>query len=141
MDADLCISGHSHQDNTSGNSEPIFSVPVSCDGRSLQPGPGNAIKVRLDNGPMGPHWVNEFVNGVSLISAILIDNVFPSSQVFVDSDGTLHAQLNVKLTKSKLIMPPVPPVTPRPTTSKSKASRKAVDPSKPVYTSLRRGGR
>jgi len=140
VDAKLCISGHSHQDNTSGAIEPIFSVPVSCGGRSLQPGPGNAIKVRLDNGPMGPHWVNEFVNGVSLISSILIDNVFPSSQAFVDSDGTLHAQLHVKLTQPKP-MPPAPPDTPRPTTSKRKASRKPIDPSKPVYTSLRRGGR
>lgn len=166
VDADLRISGHSHQDNTSDNNEPIFSVPVSCGGRSLQPGPGNGIKVRLDNGPMGHHWVNEFVNAMSLLTSILIDNVFSSSQAFVDSDGTLHAQLNVKLTQPKP-MPPAPPMSPdlsdawsqvsvigspatssshsdtaHPTTSnKSKGSRKAKDPKPMVYTSLRRGGR
>jgi len=165
VDADLRISGHSHQDNTSDNDEPIFSVPVSCGGRSLQPGPGNAIKVRLDNGPMGHHWVNEFVTAMSLLTSILIDNVFSSSQSFVDSDGTLHAQLNVKLTQP-MPMPPAPPMSPdlsdtwsqvssaigspatssshsdtsHPTKSKSKGGRKVKDP-KPVYTSLRRGGR
>lgn len=120
---------------------------------------------------MGP-WVTTGLMSsstqFSLISSILIDNVFSSSQAFVDSDGTLHAQLHVKLTQPKP-MPPAPPVspdqsdtwsqvpsvigssatngshsdTPRPTTSKSKSkgSRKVVDPNKPVYTSLRRGGR
>jgi len=164
VDAVLHILGHSYHDNTSDSNESIFSAPVSCDGRSLQPGPGNAIKVRLDDGPMGHHWVNEFVNVVCLIGPILIDNVFSSSQAFVDSDGTLHAQLNVKLTQPKP-MPPAPPMspdlsdawsqvssvvggpstsgshsdTPRPT--KGKKSKKVKDPNKPVYTSLRRGGR
>lgn len=167
VDADLRISGHSHQDNSSDNNEPIFSVPVSCGGRSLQPGSGNAIKVRLDYGPMGHHWINESVNIVSLISPIFIDTVFSSSQAFVDRDGTLHAQLDVKLSQPKP-MPAASPVSPdpsdawsqvssvigspatttshsdtsRPTTSKkSKGSQKANDPEKRVYTSLRRGGR
>ena len=167
VDADLRISGHSHQDNSSDNNEPIFSVPVSCGGRSLQPGSGNAIKVRLDYGPMGHHWINESVNIVSLISPIFINTVFSSSQAFVDRDGTLHAQLDVKLSQPKP-MPAASPVSPdpsdawsqvssvigspatttshsdtsRPTTSKkSKGSQKAKDPEKRVYTSLRRGGR
>ena len=166
VDADLRISGHSHQDNTSDNNEPIFSVPVSCGGHSLQPGPGNAINARLDNGPMGHHWVNEFVIAVSLITSILIDNMFSSSQAFVDPDETFHAQLNVKLTQPKP-MPPAPPVSPDlpdacsqvssvigsaatssshsdspcPTTSKSRGGRKANDSDKSIYTVLRRGGR
>lgn len=168
MDAVLHISGHSHQDNASDLNEPIFAVPVSCDGRSLQPGPGNAIKVRLDHGPMGHHWVNEFVNALCLGGSILIDNISSSSQAFVDSDGTLHAQLNVKVTQAKLLPAP-PPMTPdlsdtwsqistgpggsgtgssqpntvRPVTSKKGKGKaaKPKDPNKPVYTSLRRGGR
>ena len=170
VDAVLYISGHSHEDKTSDYNEPIFSVPISCGGRSLQPGPGNAIKVRLDNGPMGHHWVNEFVNAICLIGSILIDNVFSSSQAFVDFDGTLHAQLNVQLTQPKL-MPPAPSMSPAPsdnwsqlslvggsvvggsgasssyseapptTGKKGKGKKKIKDPNKPVYTSLRRGGR
>jgi hypothetical protein len=62
VNADLRVSRHSHQDNTSDGNEPIFSVPVGGDGRALEPGPGNAIRVRLDHQPMGLHWVNEFVN-------------------------------------------------------------------------------
>lgn len=62
VNAELCVSGHSHQDNTSDSSEPIFSVAVGGDGHALEPGPGNAIRVRLDHQPMGLHWVNEFVN-------------------------------------------------------------------------------
>ena len=61
VDADLRVSGHSHPGNTYDDNEPIFSVPVGGDGRALEPGPRNAIKVRLDHGPMGLHWVNEFV--------------------------------------------------------------------------------
>jgi hypothetical protein len=62
VNADLRVSGHSHQDNSSDSSEPIFSVAVGGEGHALEPGPGNAIRVRLDHQPMGLHWVNEFVN-------------------------------------------------------------------------------
>jgi hypothetical protein len=62
VDADLLVRGHSQQATTSDSNEPFFSVPIGCVGRALQPGPENAIKVRLDEGPMRLHWINEFVN-------------------------------------------------------------------------------
>lgn len=61
VDADLLVPGRSHQANDSDNNEPIFSVPVRCGGYALQSGHENAIKVRLDEGPMRLHWINEFV--------------------------------------------------------------------------------
>jgi hypothetical protein len=62
VNADLLVRGRSHQASTSDSNEPVFSTPIGCVGRALQPGPENAIKVRLDDGPMRLHWINEFVN-------------------------------------------------------------------------------
>ena len=62
VDADLLVRGHSRQASTSDSNEPIFSTSIGCVGRALQPGPENVIKVRLDDGPMRLHWINEFVN-------------------------------------------------------------------------------
>ncbi len=166
VQADLRVTGHSEQGNTSDNNEPIFSVPIACDGRALQPGPGNAIKVRLDDGPMGLHWVNEFVEIPSFIFSMVIDSSFSRSLVFVDADGTLHAQLSVRFTQP---VSPAPALSvspdqsdtwsqlssvlgtqassshsdvPRPPARKSKGNRKPVDPNKPVlvFTSNRKGG-
>jgi hypothetical protein len=67
--ANLRVSGHSHQDHIPNNNEPIFSVPVGDEGCALEPGSEHAIKVRLDHGPMGLHWVNEFVNTHSLTTS------------------------------------------------------------------------
>jgi hypothetical protein len=66
VDANLRVSAHFHQDDTFDNNESTFSVPVGGEGCALEPGSGNAIKVLLDWGPMGLHWVNEFVNTHSL---------------------------------------------------------------------------
>jgi hypothetical protein len=167
VQADLRVTGHSEQGNTSDNNDPILSVPIACDGRALRPGPGNAIKVRLDDGPMGLHWVNESVEILSFIFSMVIDSSFSRSLVFVDADGTLHAQLSVKFTRP---VSPTPALSvspdqsdtwsqlssvhgtqsnnphsdlPRPPASKSKkGNRKPVDPNKPkpVFTSNRKGG-
>jgi hypothetical protein len=175
VDADLRVSGHSHQGDTSDDNELVFSIPVGGDGCGLEPGPRKAIKVRLDHGPLGHHWVNEFVNAHSLIISFPIDTLFSRSQALVDADGTLHALLDVRLSQ---YIPPVAPAspdqsdawsqvsspvgtlassstsdTPRPPAAtlpsffgKNKRNQKANDPNKPekpkpVYTSLRRGGR
>ncbi|KAH9980671.1 hypothetical protein BJV74DRAFT_97884 [Russula compacta] len=61
VDADLLVPRRSHQANDSDSNEPIFSVHVGCGEQALQPGHENAIKVRLDEGPMRLHWINEFV--------------------------------------------------------------------------------
>jgi hypothetical protein len=62
VDADLLVRGHSDQATTSDSNKPVFSIPIGCVGRGLQPGPESTIKVRLDDGPMRLHWINEFVN-------------------------------------------------------------------------------
>ncbi|KAH9022455.1 hypothetical protein EDB84DRAFT_1274602 [Lactarius hengduanensis] len=41
--------------------ERIFSLPLGYNPRQLQPGPESAIKMRLDDGPLGPHLLNECV--------------------------------------------------------------------------------
>ena len=40
------------------NYEAAFSIPLSCNPYNLKPGSKNTIKMRLDNGPMGPHLLN-----------------------------------------------------------------------------------
>jgi len=126
------------------NYEPTFSLPLGCNPCKLQPGSENAIKIRLDEGPMRPHLLNE-------------------SLAMVDRDGTLHAQFNVRLTQAQHSIP-TPPSTDisdgaslRSSAQKSTKSMKSTksrarslfsldrrDPDlkeKKVYTSLRRGGR
>lgn len=99
-----------------------------------------------------------------------IDPSFSRSLALVDADGTLHARLDVKLAQympstptaspdqsdawsqvssaagtiasssnSDTLRPPAH--TPGPLSGKNKRNRKANDPDKPVFTSLRRGGR
>lgn len=134
VDADLLVRGHSHKATVSDNNEPVFSIPIGCVGRALQPGPENAIMVRLDDGPMRLHWIND-------------------SLTLLDAEGTLHAELHVKL--SQPVVPPVPdnsdvwsqgssvPATHTTYTSSSNSerARSPVEvPDKPVYASLRKGG-
>ncbi|KAI0253759.1 hypothetical protein BJV78DRAFT_1191936 [Lactifluus subvellereus] len=52
VDADFFISGHSQVANHPDTHEPIFVIPLGNDGRELQLGPENAIRVRLDNLPI-----------------------------------------------------------------------------------------
>jgi len=148
VDSDLLVRGHSHQATKSDDHEPVFSIPVGGVGRAIQPGPENAIKARLDDGPMRLHWVND-------------------STTLFDAEGTLQAELHVKLFQPAV--PPVPALSPdnsdawsqvssAPTTHNSissseparspmskngtKVKREAVKaPEKPVYASLRKGGR
>jgi hypothetical protein len=77
VNADLLVRRHSHQTTNTDSDEPVFSIPIGCVGRALQPGPENAIKVRLDDGPMRLHWINEFVNIHSIAYLrYLIDSSF-----------------------------------------------------------------
>ncbi|KAI0253754.1 hypothetical protein BJV78DRAFT_1191888 [Lactifluus subvellereus] len=132
VDADLFVSGRPQEANHPDAHEPIFVVPLGSNARELKPGPENAIKVRLDNLPMGPHLLNE-------------------SSALVDSDETLHAQFNARLTQ-----PTLPPLgldilttmtisshsEPSPPSRATRKGKKAqVEKEKPVFTSLRRGGR
>lgn len=167
VDADLLVRGRSHQATTSDSKEPVFTIPIGCIGRVLQAGPENAIKVRLDDGPMRHHWINEFVNVHSIAHLLyLIDASFYSSLTLLDSEGSLHAELHVKLSQPPV--PPVPALSPdnsdvwsqvsslpaTHTTHTSNSSSEGVitvrrgkkkpkveTPEKPVYYSLRKGGR
>jgi hypothetical protein len=165
VDADLLVRGHSHQATTSDSNEPVFSIPIGCVGRALLAGPENAITVRLDDGPMRLHWINEFVNVHSIAHLrYLIDSPFYSSLTLLDGEGTLHAELHVRL--SQPMVPPAPALSPdnsdawsqgssvpatyttqtsssssRSSTRKSKTKQTAEVKEKPVYASLRKGGR
>ena len=159
VDADLLVRGRSHQATTSESNEPVFSIPIGCVGRALQPGPDNAIKVRLDDGPMRLHWINEFVDIPFIVHLRhLIDSSFHSSLTLLDAEGTLHAEIHVRLSQ------PVPTLSPdnsdalsathtiqtsssnserarSPTRRKRAKSKPKVEiPDKPVYASLRKGG-
>lgn len=147
VDADLVISGSPPPStNEADNHGPVFTIPICCGVCELNPGSENAIEIRLDEGPIRPHLINE-------------------SQALVDSDGTLHVQFTVRLTRpirSGLLSPSIdlsdsasqtssaldamttttssrsePPRSP----ISSIGKRRAQDVSKPVFTSLRRGGR
>ncbi len=171
VDADLVVPGPSHRATNSHNHEPVFSIPIGSVGRAIQPGPENAVKVRLDDGPMRLHWINEFVNTHSIIhSMYLIDSSFYSSLTFFDAEGALQVELHVQLFQP--VLPPMPALTPDnsdtwsqassiPTThissensertrspaskpaskSKKRLPRNTELPEKPVYASLRKGGR
>ena len=165
VDADLIVPGHPHQTTNSDTNEPVFSIAIGCVGHALQPGPENAIKVRLDDGPMRLHWINEFVNIQSSTPFIAIDTSFYSSLTLLDTEGTLHVEFHVKLTQPPMV-PPVPALSPdisdtwsqvssvptpyasssyseppKSPTGRRKEKVKREKPDKPVYTSLRHGGR
>jgi len=167
VDADLLISARSHQSNNSDNDGPIFNIPVGRGGRVLRPGPEHAIKVRLDDGSMRLHWVNEFVDTHSLTLSIVIDTLFSRSSALTDANETLHAELNVRLTYP--VVPPVPTLSPDnsdtwsqvssllgsqastfhsepppplpPLAGQSRDNQTVQNPDKKVFTSLRKGGR
>jgi hypothetical protein len=61
VEAELLVSRQSQVTDPSDPHEHVFSAPFGNESRELQPGLQNAITVRLDNGPMGPHLQNEFV--------------------------------------------------------------------------------
>jgi hypothetical protein len=149
VDGDLVISGSPSFTNEVDDNESTFTIPIRHEVSELKPGSESAIRVRLDDGPMGHHLLND-------------------SQALVDSDGTLHAQFTARLRqtmRSNFLSPSIdfsdtasrtssamdamttttslqsepPPRSPISDTRKKK--KKVQDPSKPVYATLRRGGR
>ena len=167
VDADLLVRGRSDEPTTSDGNEPVFTIPIGCIGRALQAGPENAIKVRLDDGPMRHHWINEFVNIHSIAYLrCLTDSSFYSSLTLLDAEGTLHVELQVRISQPPI--PPVPALSPdnsdawsqasslpatyathtsgssseraRISGRKGKTKPKVQTPDKPVYASLRKGG-
>ena len=63
VDGDLVISGSPSSDNEDDyHHEPTFTIPIRHDVCELNPGSESAIRIRLDDGPMGPHLLNECVD-------------------------------------------------------------------------------
>jgi len=62
VDGDFLVLRRLPSNDSSDDYEPTFSLPLGRKPCKLQPGPERAIKMRLDNGPMGPHLLNECVN-------------------------------------------------------------------------------
>jgi hypothetical protein len=135
VDANLFIEGSTSDPMDSGDfDEPLLAISFGSTTSELKPGRENAISVRLDDGPMGPHLLNE-------------------SSALVDAKGTLYAQLNARLARPALpalvtetstkVSPPRSPEKhisegSYPSSVKSKAKKPKEEK---VYTSLRRGGR
>jgi hypothetical protein len=62
IDADLFIEGSTSQPLDSRDfDDPLLAFSFGSTTTDLWPGPENAITVRLDDGPMGPHLLNEYV--------------------------------------------------------------------------------
>lgn len=175
VDADLVISGSPPSANEAEvqDSESTFTIPIRRDVCELKPGSESAIRIRLDDGPMRPHLLNECVNSRPLFffHSTALTPRSNRSQALVDSDGTLHAQFTVRLTRpihSALLSPSIDLSDTASQTSSAMESATSIttlttissrsepprsqlsgnvrkkmerDPSKPVYTSLRRGGR
>ena len=64
VDGDLVISGSPPPlaNEEADIPESSFTIPIHHDVCELRPGFESAIKIRLDDGPMGPHLLNECVN-------------------------------------------------------------------------------
>jgi hypothetical protein len=62
VEGDLVISGSPPSTNEVDYDEPTFTIPIRRDVCELNPGSESAIRIRLDDGPMGPHLRNECVN-------------------------------------------------------------------------------
>ena len=172
VDGDLVISGNPPPTNEADvhetSLEPPFTIPIRHDLCELKPGSENAIRIRLDDGPMGPHLLNECVTMRPVYPfSPIVEHSFQRSQALVDSDGTLHAEFTVRLTRpihSVLLTPSIDlsdtasqvssamDAATTSTTISSESPRSPIslnfrkkekerDPSKPVYATLRRGGR
>lgn len=172
VDADLVISGSpppaNEADIHESPHESPFTIPIRRDLCELKPGSENAIRIRLDDGPMGPHLLNECVNMRPFYTPFhqTLTTLSHRSQALVDSDGTLHAEFTVRLTRpihSVLLSPSIDlsdtasqtssamDAATTATTMSSDSPRSPIsgnvrkkwerNPSKPVYATLRRGGR
>jgi len=99
VEADLFIEGSVSQVLESRDFEdPLLSISFGSTSAELWPGRENAITVRLDEGPMGPHLLNECVT-IKLSPFCHTHLSTRRSSVLVDAKGTLCAQLNARLTR------------------------------------------
>ena len=156
IDADLFIEGSAAMPLDSRDfDDPLLAISFGSTTCELYPGRENAITVRLDDGPMGPHLLNEYVQS-PCVFVPSTDRSTRRSSVLVDSKGTLCAQLNARLIRATLpalisdtsstMSPPRSVQTPfsevsYPSSVKSKTKKKPKEKTEKVYTSLRRGGR
>jgi hypothetical protein len=73
VDADLFIEGSTSDPMDSGDfDEPLLAISFGSTTSELKPGRENAISVRLDDGPMGPHLLNEYVKALASLCHRLI---------------------------------------------------------------------
>ncbi|KAI9454413.1 hypothetical protein BJY52DRAFT_1122807 [Lactarius psammicola] len=74
VDADLFIEGSTSQSLDGRDfDDPLLCVSFGPTTSELRPGRKNGITVRLDDGPMGPHLLNEFIKKLTSLSHRLID--------------------------------------------------------------------
>lgn len=74
IEADLFIDGATSQPLDSRDfDDPLLAISFGSTTSDLWPGRENAITVRLDDGPMGPHLLNEYVKTLISLCHWLID--------------------------------------------------------------------
>lgn len=74
IEADLFIDGATSQPLDSRDfDDPLLAISFGSTTSDLWPGRENAITVRLDDGPMGPHLLNEYVKNLISLYHWLID--------------------------------------------------------------------
>ncbi len=74
VDADLFVEGSTSQPLDSRDfDDPLLCVSFGSTTSELWPGRENGITVRLDDGPMGPHLLNEYVKALASLCRRPID--------------------------------------------------------------------
>ena len=72
VNADLLIDGSASDHLETRDSEGPLIISFGPTTSELRPGHENAITVRLDDGPIGPHLLNEYVNAFTSLCHRLI---------------------------------------------------------------------
>ena len=72
VNADLLINGPTSDRLETRDSEDPLTISFGPTTSMLRPGHENAIAVRLDDGPIGPHLLNEYVNAFASLCHRLI---------------------------------------------------------------------
>ena len=71
VNADLFVDGSTSDPLESRDFEgPLLAISFGSTTSELRPGHENAMTVRLDDGPMGPHLLNEYVKSTSQFCVI-----------------------------------------------------------------------
>lgn len=165
VNASLVVLGSSDATEDGDSEGPLSRSILLCPPMTkLSPGRDKAIKIRLDDGPLGPQLLNEFVEIHVSCPLLLTGLSFSRSSILVDSNRALHARLSQSAvpvlaldssssgsSTSQELSPSSPEISYSVVTQHSHSSRPRIPSSSPpspqkkkeekIYVSLRKGGR